>query len=112
MKALAATLQGLGWSDTMVMLYEGCVRCTSMSFTTSPGCCCIGAPLEWFMVMLYEVMLWQCYGYVMAATTGARREAVLWLPCQPGENNCVCSSYGSLSLLPTSQLKLCLPWVQ
>ena len=48
MKALAATLQGLDWSDTVVMLYEGCVWCTRMSFTTSPGCCCIGAPLEWY----------------------------------------------------------------
>ena len=44
-------------------------------------------------------------GYVMAAAmaaASARREAVLWLPCQPGENKCVCSSYGFLSLLPVS----------
>ena len=43
------------------------------------------------------------YGYVVAAATAAtpaRREAVLQLPCQPGENKHVCSSYGSLSLLP------------
>ena len=39
-----------------------------------------------------------CYGwlcYVMTAATAAaltRREAVLWLWCQPGENKCVCSS--------------------
>ena len=58
------------------------------------------------MIMLYdEIMLWLCYGYVVAAATAAasaRREAVLWLPCQPGENKCVCGSYGSSSLLPAS----------
>ena len=32
----------------------------------------------------------------------ARREAVFWLLCQPGENKRVCSSYGSSSLLPSS----------
>ena len=35
-------------------------------------------------------MLWLGYGYVMAAATGtavARREAVLWLPCQSGDSN-------------------------
>ena len=50
-------------------------------------------------------LLWLCYGYVVAAATAAesaRREAVLWLPCQPGENKCVCGSYGSSSLLPAS----------
>ena len=33
--------------------------------------------------------LWLCYGYVMAAAMAAlsaRREVVLWLPCQLGEN--------------------------
>ena len=46
------------------------------------------------------VVLWLRYsccgsqerGYVIAAVP-ARREAVLWLPCQPGENKGVCSSY-------------------
>ena len=36
------------------------------------------------MVMLYEVILWLCYGYIVAAATAAvlaRREAVLWLSC-------------------------------
>ena len=61
------------------------------------------------MVMLYQVMLWQCYCYVMAATTAARREAVLWLPCQPGENKRVCSSYGSLHIPPASPLSSYLP---
>ena len=45
------------------------------------------------------------FGYVTAAAmaaASARREAVLWLPCHPGENKCVCSSYGSLSLFPVS----------
>ena len=57
------------------------------------------------MAMLYEVMLWLRYGYVMAAATAIasdRRQAVLWLPCQPGENKHVCSSYDSLHLLPAS----------
>ena len=48
MNALAATVQGLDWSDTVVMLHEGCVWYTSMSFTTSPRCCCIGPSLEWY----------------------------------------------------------------
>ena len=41
------------------------------------------------MVMLCEVMLWLCYGYVAAAATAAvsaRKEAVLWPPCQPGDH--------------------------
>ena len=73
MKALAAAASGLHWSD--------------------------------IMVMLYEVMLWLCYGYVMAAAiavASARREAVLWLPCQPRENKRFCHSYSSLCLLPVS----------
>ena len=32
----------------------------------------------------------------------ARREAVLWLPGQPGESECLCSAHGALSLLPAS----------
>ena len=59
--------------------------------------------------------LWFLYSYVMAATVAAvsaRRETVLWLPCQPEENKLVCSSYGSLSLLSASELEPCLPWVQ
>ena len=57
------------------------------------------------IVMLCEVMKWLHYGYAMTASTAAasaRREAVLWLPCQPGENKCLCISYGSLHLLPAS----------
>ena len=41
--------------------------------------------------------LWLLYGSVVAAATiaaSARTEAVLWLPCQPGENKRVCSCYG------------------
>ena len=57
--------------------------------------------LSGIMLVLCEVMLWLHYGYVMAAAL-ARREAVLWLPCQPGGNKHVCSSYGSWCLLPTS----------
>ena len=42
--------------------------------------------LDWsdIMIMLCEVILWLCYGYVVAAATAAvfaRREAVLWLLC-------------------------------
>ena len=47
------------------------------------------------MIMLYEVMLRFRDGYIMV---------MLWLLLQlvhqPGENKHVCSSYGSLSLLP------------
>ena len=82
MKALAAAALGLNWSNSMVMLYE--------------------------------VMLWLCYGYVMSIMTAssARREAVLWLPCQLGENKCVCSSDGFSSILPASLFKPCLSFVQ
>ena len=55
-------------------------------------------------------MLWLHYSEVVAAATvaaSARREAVLWLPCPPGEKKRVCSSYGSWSFLPASQL---MPW--
>ena len=54
---------------------------------------------------LIELNWWLYYGYVMGAATAAvsvRREAVLWLPCQPGENKRVCSSYSSLNLLPAT----------
>ena len=72
------------------------------------------------MIVLYGVTLWLHCGYVMAAAmaasllpaSSARREAVLWLPCQPGENTCVCSSYCSLSLHPASDFLHGLPWVQ
>ena len=59
------------------------------------------------------------YGYVMVIFW-----LLLWLLHQPGERlcygclvsqgrlNCVCSSYGSLSLLPASELVPCLPWIQ
>ena len=73
MKALAAAALGLHWSD--------------------------------IMFMLYEVMLWLHHDYVVTAAMvaeSARRDTVLWLPCQPGENKCVCSCYCSLSLLLVS----------
>ena len=80
--------------------------------------------LHWgiITIMLCEVMLWLCYGSIIVmlllhnhnatAPASAREEAVLWPPCHAGENNCVCSSYGSLHLLPSSLLVPCLPWVQ
>ena len=49
--------------------------------------------------------LWLRFGYVVAAAVAAmsaRREAVLWLPFQPGENKHVHSSCGSPNLLPAS----------
>ena len=73
-------------------------------------CCCIGATLGWHRGYVMAV-LWLCYGYVVAAATAAasaRREAVLRLLCQPGENKHICSSCGSSCLLPASYL----PWVQ
>ena len=69
----------------------------------SPDCCCIGyiGAASW----LCYVRL--CYGYIVVvaasmAAASARRETVLWLPHQPGENKRVCSSYGSLSLFTAS----------
>lgn len=48
---------------------------------------------------------WLHDGYIVAAAVtveSARREAVLWLPCQPGDSERLCSPHGSLSLLPAS----------
>ena len=55
---------------------------------------------------------WLCYDSVMASlwlccdccygAASARRETVIWLPCQTGENKPVCRSYGSPSLPPAS----------
>ena len=94
----------------------------SMPVWASPeshGCCCTGATSEqphgyviWDYVM---AMSWLLYGYIVTAAmaaVSARREIVLWLPWQSGENKRVCSSYSSLSLLPASQFVPCLPWVQ
>ena len=67
----------------------------------SPGNCCTGATLErhcgyfiWGYVMATSLLH---HSYVMAVATAAAsagREALLQLLCQPGENKCVCSSYG------------------
>ena len=54
------------------------------------------------------------------AAMPARREIVCVRLCHAaamaalsaGENKHVCSSYGSFSLLPASELVSCLPWVQ
>ena len=85
----------------------------------SPGYYSIGATWEWhhgYVTWSYLMAtLWLHYGYAMAiamAAVSGRREAVLWLSCQPGENKRICSSYGSLSLLLASQIAPCLPWVQ
>ena len=75
--------------------YE-CVQYTCMSFTVK-ALVAATLGLHWSnsMVMLHEVMFWLHYGYVMAvamAAASAGREAMLQLPCQPGESKCVCSS--------------------
>ena len=65
----------------------------------------LGLHCSGIMVMLCEVMLWLCYSYVAAAAmaaVSAWKEAMLWPPCQPGENKSVCTSYGSSHLLPAS----------
>ena len=57
--------------------------------------------------------LWLLYGSVVAAAKAAlsaRREAVLWLPCQPEEYKLICRSYGSSSL-PASKVAPCLHWI-
>ena len=72
-----------------------------MSFTMK-ALAALGLPWSGIMVMLREIMLWLLFGYVMTAAVAAvstRREAVLWLPGQPGEKKRVCSSYGSLQPL-------------
>ena len=61
----------------------------------------LGLQRSGIMITLYRL----CYGCVVAAAmaaASARRETMLWLPCQPGENKCVCISYGSSHLLPAS----------
>ena len=68
----------------------------------------------WLQNYFQDLLLWPHYDYIVAAAiaaTTARREAVLWLPCQPGKNKRVCSSYGSSSLLPASLLAYALPTV-
>ena len=69
----------------------------------STGCCCIGATLEHILVMQSEFISRLHYGYLMVILCPLlwlrRRNTVLWLPCQPGENKSVCSSYGSFQPL-------------
>ena len=70
----------------------------------SPGSCYTGATLEQYHGYVMA-LLWLHFGYAVAATmaaVSARREAVLWLPFQPGENKHVCSSFVSPHLLPAS----------
>ena len=62
-----------------------------MSFAMKAlGAAALGLHWRDIMVMLYEVMFWLCHGYVMASAipaASARREALLWLLCQPGDDN-------------------------
>ena len=71
----------------------------------SSGCCCTGATLE----RHHGYIIW---GYIMAAATAAasvRNEAVLWLPCQPGEKTCL--QFLQLLESPSSLLAHTLPIV-
>ena len=49
-----------------------------------PGGCCIGATLQQHHVMLCEIMLWLCDGYVMATgvpqSVGSQRVRQEWVP--------------------------------
>ena len=62
-----------------------------MSFAMKAlGVAALGLHWRDIMVMLYEVTFCLRYGYVMAAAmaaASARREALLWLLCQPGDDN-------------------------
>ena len=75
----------------------------------------LGPHLSGIMVMLYEVMLWLCCGYITVMLwlllwlLHQPGESVLWPPCQPGENKGVCSAFGSSWLPPASLLVPCLP---
>ena len=73
------------------------------------GCFCTGAALEWHHGYVtwgsVVTVLLLHYDYVVhaaKAAASARKEAVLWLPCHPGDNKRVCSSYISSHLLPAS----------
>lgn len=72
------------------------VRKHTQAFTEKPLLGAAALRLHWrsAMVMLYEVMLWVHYGYVVVlygccySCYISQREAVLWMPCQPKENEC------------------------
>ena len=53
-----------------------------------------------------------CVMSTATAAASARREAVLWLPRQPGENRPGYNSYRVWRLLPTSELSAYLSWAQ
>ena len=62
------------------------------------------------MVMLYEIMLGLHHGYVVPAASAAMSagsKAVLWPPCQPGENVSAVPLAPQVSLQP---LSLCLAY--
>ena len=50
------------------------------------------------------------YGRCASQERGCAVLVMLVLLQQPGENKCVCHSYGPSSLLPDSELTPCLPW--
>ena len=73
----------------LVMGYFVPYACMSFAMKAL-GAAALGLHWRDIVVMLYEVMFWLRYGYVMAAAiaaASARREALLWLLCQPGDDN-------------------------
>ena len=83
-------------------MWDACVSSTRKALAAALG-------LHWSGITVIRdcdmAMSGLHYGYVAGAAlaaASARREAVLRLPCQAGENKNMCSSYGSLSLLPGS----------
>ena len=85
------------------------VWCARLSFTTEVQAAAAALGLHWNSIMVTLCAVchgWSCY--VMTAAL-ARGEAVWWLPCQPGENKCVCSSLSSSSFLPPHSSHLAHP---
>ena len=67
----------MSWDTRLLTGYS--VQYTCISFTMK-ALAAAASELYWsnIMVTLYEIMLWPRYGYLMV---------MLWLLCQPGENN-------------------------
>ena len=68
-------------------------------------------------VWLYELHPQKLWHYCSSSTGSAMRGEntaclLLWLLRQPGENKCICSSYGCLSFLPAPLFAPCLLWIQ
>ena len=105
------------WGIHLITGYFVLYICMSFTMkalaTVAPG-------LHWrdIMIVLYEVMLWLHYCYIMV-----KLWLLLWLLHHPGERLhyvchasqeriICCSSFGSLSLLPSFYLMSFLSWAQ